>query len=1088
MKSWRFLLCPALVAVWLAVLVPKVAAQGVTTGAIAGRVTDENGNPLADVQIRVRNKSTGFTAGVLTRADGRYIVPNLETGLYEVTARRIGYEPVTRDNQFVSLSQVLPLDFRLAQQATQLAGVRIVAATTSETFTPTNTSIKTVVTDTTISRIPLLSRNLVSLIALTPQASASGPGFSGGGMSNRMNNVQIDGATERDVFGLGSTGQPGAEVNSRSVSLEAVKEFQVLLAPFDVRQGNFGGLLLNAVTRGGTNQLRGSAFYYYRNQNYGADTVVVRGTPFDRKQYGFSLGGPIIRDKLHFFIAPEWQDENTPVAGPYYGQPAEIRPVFPLREEDRVRFEQIMQQLGETRLGTAGYVNIPNPLTNFFGRLDYRLNDTHRMVFRYNYSWGERLRQQNDRTSTRVVYSGNFHTFTAWKMAPVFQLFSVFGNGASNELFLGYNRFRHRRVPESNFPQITVTGLTLTTGATGTIVAGADQFSQQNELDTDTYELTDNFSIARGNHTFTFGTRNELVKLRNLFNQSSFGVWSFRGLDSLAAGNANSFRRAIVLRDGGNVYFDALQSAWYAQDQWQVRPNFSLTVGIRFDISRFLKDVPYNAAIDSAYGRRTDDIPKTAVQFSPRVGFNWDIRGDQKHQVRGGFGLFVGTPPYVWLENAYVNSGNIITFLNCNTAGSTHPAPAFQVDPSTIDVCRNGQGTRPIGDVNFLSSDLKFPQPMRFSLGYDRQLPRDLVFSVEALYSRTLNQFFFVNRNLRGIRGTDRFGRVLYADTIRASNGVAVPVAPVSVLANGGTARFSTAIDVVNQNRDRAWNVTTSLRKRYSGNWEAYIAYTYGRAKDVQSFTSSTHISNWQFGRTYAGDQLAPTLATSLFDQRHKIVGTATRTFEFRRGWSTDVTVTYQGVSGSPHDYVYGSVASGSGDLNGDGRAGNDLIYVPVDAHNINEIVFRDIPATSTTPLITARQQADAFENFIRNSKCLSKYRGQILPRNACRLPFSNQVDLAIRQNVPIVRGQRLAVQLDITNFGNLLNKKWGQVRVAEASANSNVPILNHVGMTSNDPKIAVPVFTFNVNQREYIIGNFASNYWRYQLSARLSF
>ena len=251
------------------------------------------------------------------------------------------------------------------------------------------------------------------------------------------------------------------------------------------------------------------------------------------------------------------------------------------------RSKRSMTAKGMPDVGTPGYANIPNPLLNMFARLDYRINDTHRAVVRYNYSEGERLRQQNNRGATAAVYSGNFHTFDTWKIAPVFQLFSVFGNGSSNELFIGYNRARNRRTPESPYPQIQITGVPLATGSgtNGTIIAGADQFSQGNELDTDTYELTNNFNFQRGNHTITLGTRNEYVDLRNLFNQSSFGVWQFRyctntatitcnpalgGMDSLAAGNPQSFRRAIILQDGGNVYFRALQSAWYAQDQWQV--------------------------------------------------------------------------------------------------------------------------------------------------------------------------------------------------------------------------------------------------------------------------------------------------------------------------------------------------------------------------------------------------------------------------------------------------------------------------------------------------------------------------------------
>jgi outer membrane receptor for ferrienterochelin and colicin len=1072
----------ALTALFTGTFTSPVHAQGVTTGAIGGKVTDEQGAGVAGVQVAAVNRANGFSSTVTSRSDGRYLIPNLDVGTYDMTFRRIGFDPIRRRDIIVSLSQVNTQDVQLTAAATELSGVVIIAATTTETFTPTNTSVKTIVTDTTLQRLPSLSRNIIDMVRVSPQVSTSGAGYSAGGMSNRMNNVQIDGATERDVFGLGATGTPGAEVNSRSVSLEAVKELQVLLAPFDVRQGNFGGLLVNAVTKSGTNELHGSVYGYYRDQDYGRNVPQLRATPFDRTQYGFSLGGPIIKDKLHFFVAPEWQTENTPVGGTYRGQPASLTPVFPIPDSAITRFEQLMSGKGMTDIGTPGYANIPNPLANLFARLDYRINDTHRTVLRYNYSEGERLRQQNNRGSTAAVYSGNFHTFDTWKIAPVFQLFSVFAGGTSNELFLGYNRARNRRTPESPYPQITVSGLRTTTGGTnGTIIAGADQFSQGNELDTDTYELTNNFNFSRGNHTITLGTRNEYVDLRNLFNQSSFGVWSFRGLDSLAAGNANSFRRAFILRDGGNVFFRALQSAWYAQDQWQVSPNFAMTLGLRADVSRFLDDVPYSAPIDSAYGRRTDDVPKSSLQISPRIGFNWDLSGDQSQQIRGGIGMFVGTPPYVWLENAYVNSGSIITFLNCGTGGTR--APTFNIDPEANPTCSGGAGSKPIGDVNWLSSDLKFPQPLRASLGYDRSLPRDLVFSLEGLFSKTLNQFFFVNRNLAGVTGTDPNGRVLFADSIRASNAASFPRLPASVIANGGTARFSTAIDLLNQSKDYAWSLTTSLRKRYSNNWEGAIAYTHARARDVQSFGSSTHISNWQFGRTLSGDQFEPFLGISLFDQTHKLTGTGTYTKHWTAGWSTDFTATYSGVSGSPHDYVYASTSFSNGDMNGDGRNGNDLIYIPRDAFNTSEIQFRAVTNGATV----AEQQA-AFEQYIEDSPCLREQRGQILKRNSCKQPFLNQVDVAIRQTIPAVRGQRLSLQADITNFGNLLNKNWGQARVTEASSNSNVPILTHVGMTSSDPTVAVPILQFNVNQKEYVVGNFASNFWRFQLSARYSF
>jgi outer membrane receptor for ferrienterochelin and colicin len=1077
----------------------RAEAQGITTGAVTGTVTDSGGRPLDAVQIRIRNKATGYVTGGLTREDGRYFVQGLEVGgPYEVTARRIGFQQDVRDNQYIALSQALRLDFHLGQAATTLSGVTVVASTAAD-FSPTNTGTKAIVSDTAIQRLPTLTRNLTDFIRLTPQVSQSGPGFSGGGMSNRMNNVQIDGASERDVFGLGSTGAPGAEVNAKNVSIEAVKEFQVLLAPFDVRQGNFGGLLLNAVTKSGTNQLQGSAFWFYRNEKFGADTSILRATPFERTQYGFSLGGPIIKDRLHFFIAPEFQKEQSPVTGPYFGQPVGSPQAFPINDADRQRFESIMATLGETQLGTAGYTNIDNPLSNMFARLDYRLNDVNRLVFRFNYAKGERLRQQNNRGTTTAVYSSNFHDFTNTKLAPVLQLFSNFKNGASNELFFGYNKWYNRRDPESSFPQIQInSGGVVGPNGNASIFAGADQFSQGNQLDTKTIELTENYTFApRGNHSITVGSRNEYVWLRNLFTQSSYGVWSFRNLDSLAAGNPNTFRKAIVLADGGNVYFSAFQNALYAQDQWQVSPRFALTAGMRFDISTFLKDIAYNAAIDSAYGRRTDDIPKTTLQYSPRLGFNWDMTGNQANQLRGGAGLFVGTPPYVWLENAYVNSGNIITFLNCNTA--TTPAPAFQKDPTNINTCRNGAGTKPIGDVNLLAKDLKFPQPLRLSLAYDRRLPFNLVGTLEGLYSRTLNQLFTVSKNVTAPQGAGQGGRTLYITTVTTTNGARTLIPPPAVVANGGTARFSTAIDLQNQSKDYAYNLTAQLRKRYADNWEAMLAYTYSRARDVQSFTSSTAISNWQFGRTLSGRQEDAFTTISLFDQPHKILASGTYTLNWFKKLSTDFSVFYQGASGAPHDYIYGG-AGGAGDLNGDGVQGNDLIYIPKNVNDPNEIRFRDITRTTggvTTVLSSAANQATLLDAFINSSECLKDHRGEILQRNSCRQPFVNQVDVAIRQNIPLIADQRVSVQLDIFNFGNLLNKKWGRAFVTPGSANSNVPLVTHVGyvgagnvVTGNvNANGAIPVVQFTPPAGgEYAPGATVSNFWRTQISMRYSF
>ncbi len=1062
----------------------SLGAQGVTTGGVSGTVTDPSNNPLANVQVSVTNRATGATSGTTTRENGRYTIVGLEVGAgYTVSARRIGFSPQTRDGIVVALSQMTRVDFKMTEQAAQISTVTVTA--TNDGFESSNTGTKQSVGDTVLQRLPTQNRQLTDFMKLVPQVSTSGAGYSAGGMSNRMNNVQIDGASERDVFGLGSTGQPGGQISAKSVSIEAVKEFQVLLAPFDVRQGNFGGLLLNAVTKSGTNEFHGSVFYDYRNERFGRNTPVLRSTQFDRGQLAFSMGGPIIKDKLHFFFADELKDENVPLFGPYEGQPANATSPLQIATTDFRRFEQIMATApyGLAAVGTTNVVNGPRPQHNPFLRLDYRINDNHRLVFRVNYGDAKQeFRAQNGRSSSQMVYTSNLHNLSSKKVSPVLQLYSNFADGSSNEFFVGFNRVRDRRVPGSVYPQISVFQVPRVGGGNASIIAGADQFSQGNEGDFDTYELTNNWSKNMGSHTLTIGTRNEYNYIRNLFTQSSYGVWSFRNLDSLASGNANSFRKAIILADNGNAYFNSINSAWYAQDQWAATPRLTITGGLRADIFKFLTDIAYNSAVDSAYGRRTDATPGTTIQWSPRIGFNWDITGNAVNQLRGGIGLFVGTPPGVWLENSVINSGNLITFLNCNTGGSTAQAPAFNQDPAAISNCRTGAPVKPIGEVNFMASDLKYPQPLRLSLGFDRRIGENVVATVEGLYGKTLNQLFMVNLNLNAPRGVDPRGRVLFGDTILTANGAARASIPARIIANGGTTRFAAGYDMRNQSNDYFYNVTFKLEKRYSRNWQGVAAYTYGRARDVQSFTSSTAVSNWRFGRTLASDQNVADVTTSLFDQPHNVLVQGTYTFNWWKDrLATDITVFYRGNSGSPHDYVYGG-GGGAGDLNADGSQGNDLIYIPKNALDATEIQFRN------SGNILAATQAQAFEDFIKSSECLSSQRGKILKRNSCRVPWQEQMDLTVRQSLPeFLGGQRATFIFQVYNVLNLINDEWGKSKQTDGSSNSNVPVLTHVGMTDINPKVAVPIFTHNVNQRTYIKGNGTGDNYQFQAGFRYS-
>ncbi|HEX6536061.1 MAG TPA: TonB-dependent receptor [Gemmatimonadaceae bacterium] len=1050
-------------------------AQGLTTAAVSGTVTDSaSGQGIESAQIQIVNRSTGVTTGGLTRAGGHFFIQGLAVGgPYSVTVRRIGYQPLTRDGVMLQLGENYRADFALTAQAAELAAVEVKAtADQSALISPARKGIESFVSDTALRRMPTLSRNFTDFVRLTPQVSSSGPGNSAGGVNNRFNNIQIDGASENDLFGLGTTGQPGGQAFGKSISLEAVKEYQVVLSPYDVRQGNFAGALINAVTKSGTNELHGSAFYYFRNSDLAQNVKFIRTSDLSVKQYGFSLGGPIIKDKVHFFVAPEWQSRTQPAAGPYLGSTGDPLPVA---EADVQRFMNDLKAYG-IEPGSAGLVNNENPLSNIFARVDVALPSINsRLVARYNYGTAD-----NDvfsRSDFTFGLSSNSYTIKNTKNAPVVQLFTNFSNGSDNELILGYNRIRDRRNPAVFSPTVSVSVPGLTSGNV-TLRAGAEQFSQGNQLDQDIFEITDNYTFPIGtSHRVTVGTHDEFFKFRNLFTESSYGVWTFRNLDSLEAGNPSSYRVSSDLGGGVVARFKGKQVGAYVEDNWTITPNFSLTYGLRFDVPMLDTKPAYTASVDTIYGRRTDEVASGNLQWSPRIGFNWDVTGDQVNQIRGGVGTFVGRPAYVWLGNSYQNSGSGLGILNCSGSRSAPgPAPAFDPDATNPPtVCANGQGlgTGVVGPVDLMSKNLKYPQVLRASLAYDRQLPGGAVASLEAMYTKGLDNFFYINRNLVGPQGVDSHGRVMYG-TLNLATGQSNPEVVSS--------RFSEVIDIANQSKDYSYNLTAELQKRFSESFEGRVAYTYSHSYDVQSLTSSRAISNWMFGRELSGNHLDQNTSVSLFDQPNKIVASGTYTFPWKT-WATNVSLIYTGQSGAPYDYVYGG-SSGRGDLNADGITGNDLVYVPTSAMDTTQIRFATIAPTATSAAILPETQAVAFDKFIDSQPCLRDHRGEIIERNTCRNPWQNFLDMTVEQSLPSWQGRTMSLRLDVFNVANLLNRSWGRVR--SAGTFNNVSLLTMTGVANNDPN--QPLFQFNPNYKAFTIQNDATGYYQIQLSARVGF
>jgi len=1084
-------------------------AQGITTGAIGGVVTDTAGAPLSDVQIQVRNLATGYLIGSVTRENGRYLVPSLEAGgPYTVTARRIGLAAQTKENVFVSLTQTTRVDFQMAVQATQLSGVQIVA-TTAE-FSSTRTGVSTTVRDSMIARIPTLNRDFTDLVKLSPHVSTpvSGQGPSAAGAYNRFNNYTIDGANQNDRFSLGSSGGvPGGAVGGRLISVDAVKEFQVLLTPADVRYGNFAGMLVNAVTKSGTNTLSGGATYAYRNPQMAADRPFLRNSDFKVQQYGFYLGGPIIKDRLHFFIAPEWQSRSQPAIGPFEGGPtAEAGNISP---DTLRRIANAVNPLFP--IGSTGLVRTGNPLTNLSGRLDWQVNDRNRLVFRQLINRAKQDNfSRNNRTFNGSVgnqnsgfrLTSNMYTTQDDNNSSVVQLFSQLGRGASNEFLVGYNTIKDERLIPVISPEVSVQVTNLQGSTNSVVTFGTEEFSPGNLLKQDIIEASNNFNMPIGAHTLTLGGRYEHTHIFNNFAQRLYGVYAFSNITALEARTPLNY--SLGYSNGGPIEadFNVGQYSVYAQDRWNVSNKLTVTYGVRADVPQYLDTPVQNDRIAAAFtaaglpALNTSAKPKTRVYWSPRLGFNWDPTGDNKNQVRGTIGVFTGPTPQILIGNAYANTGLGLVTLNCTGAAT----PDFVTDVNALPRSCRGQAAPAPGQagtagINVTDPDFKNPQNFTTSLGFDRQLPYDFIFTFEGLYRKAINGILVRDLNLRGpklVGGEpyrDRNGRILYADTIV---GTTVTNSNQRVITSIGTPPVSFTegvIQVTNQSKDYSYSLSAQLRRSFGQALDVSAGYTYMRSYDLQSLTSDRAISNWRNGAQFAGLETDLPLTPSVFDRPHRITASGTYTFPWKNA-PTDFSFFYSGFTGMPLVYT------ANGDLNGDGFNGNDPIYIPKNATDPNEIRFVD--SGTGANLVPAATQAQAFEQFISDNECLNDQRGKIMERNTCRAPWSNRIDFSLRQSIPEIAGQRLTAQLDIFNFGNFVGRvigkpQWGQTQNPVLSPTfPQQQALTLRGRTAGPLNQSYPTFNFNENLRK--TGAFqrqqtlASNFFQMQLTLKYSF
>ena len=1019
------------------------AAQGVGSSGIRGSISAEGADGVMSVygaRVRITHTATGFAAEVEAR-QGRFFIQGLEPGgPYTVTVRRLGFMVEQREGVRLRLDELLELDFVLRPQIVELQSVSVVASEGSRsTLADTHGGTATTIDDSLLHRLPTLNRDFYDFVRLVPQISTRigipNSGFSAGGVGLRFNNFLINGVSDRTT----GTSVSNPSTGAKSVSLDAVQEYQVLLAPYDVRYGDFAGALVNTVTKLGTNVLHGSAFVYARNDLLARRTSDSASTAYDRAQYGFSLGGPIVRDRLHFFIAPELQSFAFAAPGPYVGQPKNTERAVPVSAADLVRLNDIMLRKYGLAAGSAGPVEDGNPLRNLFSRVDLAIPAWNsRVVVWSNYSGGDDIALSRTAPDTFSLSTNQVKRVSSSRLSAI-QIHTTLprAGGGHNELLLSDRLTSVHPVTGVRQPivRVLVQG---TTGSPVLINTGTHETGQDTWTHASAIGLKDNLTLpVAASHVVTIGGEVERFRIQRGGVPGAYGAWTFGNLDSLELGEANRYDLGLDLGDV-TVPLSGAQYAAYLSDQWQAHRRLSVTAGLRADLLALDGHAPYDGGIESIFGRRTDEMPRSRIELAPRVGFMWDVGETRRDRIRGGAGLFTSRYPLAWVQTALSSYGTGLAMLRCvRTPGNGRQPPSFNPDYSAPPTaCANGP-TLTQGDVDLLDRNLRMMRTARGSLAYDANFPGGVQFTAEALVTRLLSDFAFVNLNLRDPTTTDRNGRVMYGSI--GPQGIATPA-----LRTG----FTEVIDLRNTSGGGSYQISARLEKELTDRTTGAISYTYSRARDAQTplgvNTRGTNV--WATARVLSGrdDDFTPGISSN--DLPHRVVLFGAYAIP-RLRWRTELSFYYIGESGRPFTYIAWGTRT-HGDLNADGSNANDPIYVPRSAFDTSEI---RLDASNGS----VQLQQEAFEALIQRTSCLRRQRGRILERNSCREPWSNTTVASLKQTIPI-GGRTVEAEVEVYNVLNLLSGGWGQRLEALPR------LLEHVGQTSDPLQPSRSIFRFN--------------------------
>ena len=1034
---------------------PLIQAQ-VTTGVIEGTVFDDHKQPIPGATVRVLYGPTGTQQGTTTFADGRFTVANLRPGgPYTVRITAVGFE----DGQFPGLSVQLGGTTRqnviLRQQALDLQAVTVTGGR-NDALSSEKNGQSVNLTANTIRNTPTLNRSLQDATRLISQGNLG----SFGGSNYRFNNLSIDGMATNDPLGFqeaasgaaGSvaSGTPGALAGTQPISLDAVDEVSVTISPFDVTLGNFTGANINAITKSGTNTLSGSAYAFGRNQALTGRSVDESRTAIPAYydiQAGFSLGGPIIKNKLFYFASYERSQREEPVLNAP-GDPGVNIPVA------------LVQQISDTLKarykydpGTFGKANILRSSDKFLLKLDYIISDKHQLSLRNNYVAG--FADNLERTPNFFNYGNQGYRHSSRTNSLVMELKSQFSPRVANKLIVGLNTIKDARTFDGAvFPHLEITYNTA-----NTIFAGTYREASIYGLTLNTLQLTDNLSIYKNKHTLTLGTNNEINYIDYDFLSAWNGRWQysspanfFANKPSRVRGIYNAVNNDYDLnKNTPSANFRVMLLSAYAQDDYQISPNLTVQAGLRIDMQVHPDPTPLDANLAKSpqlagYKNQFGGVP----QFNPRVGFNYRL--GNRVQLRGGTGLFTGRVPFVWYAYSHFQSGSLYRNIDLKPTG---------VLPLTSDLA-SLQSVQPgLSEVSLIDNGFKLPRDYKTNLGIDVKLPHNLSVTLEGVYSSVIDNVLFQSINFK-----DSTGRFAGADN-RAY-----------FLATGNAAKINPAFTNVfllkNTHQGYSYNLTLSVRKQVRNKLDAMASYTYGESKDIAAGVRNSLAANYEWNQSLVAN--SPALAHSNFDLRHKLAAYFSYQFALTRAVGGSFGLVYTARSGSPFSFVY------EGDVNRDGSAKNDLLFVPATQSQIVLQDYRD----AANGLVTAQQQWTQLDAYINNDAYLSSHRGQYATRNEARTPWNQQLDLRVAIHLLQEAGQRvhkLEFTLDVINLTNLLNAGWGRQYFVPNVQNSGYALLDFVKIEGNNP-----VFNFkNPGGTPWQIDPLNSR-WQAQAGVRYSF